>query len=566
MRIAIYLDRTGWLETAHGPVVEKRWESLTTDELTLRLGNIPEGFPKFSDLPEVRRHFRDRAKSLSGGLISCDAVLLNGQQIIKVVYKYSTGRGPTIGAGALLLAHCGNSSVELEIRGTEQGITGVREAVVLTELIRAATPAQMDNFTKGRFPLEWKFERYDPDAQTGMVYFLSDDEKYDERFPHHPLSRVRRWCRWIERTYVVEPEAELKAQNRNARDDGASVGGFWSKLKRSVAPADRLRGLNLTETSGQSDLHLLQPKIAQMPTEELVRHLGPEVAADLGSAQSIPLEIRQQKYKLAINDASRVVLEQSQKASGPRVMVTTSSESENGMRVMSASEQSTYLEDFIHQDPDRKVLSERIVQSVPILLRNVTVESEICWVLQSAAPESWHTIPVGGIGKVLILFSGKAGADDFVGRRKLSCSPVRLTLKNLFEKLPDFLSLGFVALTLDPCGKCTDTKLNLALLTEFPTPESLLKFWMTHLASRKALTRKYFDKSVQQSDLNKRLEMLSNIIVHIDSGAPEVHLEIIRVARVLNRPELIHESTRRIREYAPSFIPDLNQLLIKLIK
>jgi hypothetical protein len=89
---------------------------------------------------------------------------------------------------------------------------------------------------------------------------------------------------------------------------------------------------------------------------------------------------------------------------------------------------------------------------------------------------------------------------------------------------------------------------------------------MTHLASRKALTRKYFDKSVQESDLNKRLEMLSNIIVHIDSGAPEVHLEIIRVARVLNRPELIHESTRRIREYAPSFIPDLNQLLIKLIK
>jgi len=525
MRIAIHLDRTGWLETAHGPVVQKRWESLTTDELTLRVDNIREGFPTFSDLPEVRRHFRDRAKSLNGGLISCDGVLLNGRQMIKVVYKYSTGRGPTIGAGALLLAHCGNSSVELEIRGTEQGITGVREAVVLTELIRAATPAQMETFTKGRFPLEWKFERYDPDIQTGMSYFLGDDEEYDERFPHHPLARVRRWCRWIERTYVVELEAGSKAQHTNSRDDAASVGGFWSKLKRSFAPADSLRGLTLAETSGQSDLHLLQPKIAQMPNEELVRHLGPEVAADLGSAQSIPLEIRQQKYKLAINDASRVALEQSQKASEPRAMVARSSESGNGMRVMSASEQSTYLEDFIHQDPDRKVLSDRIVQSVPILLRNVTVESEICWLLQSAAPESWHTIPVGGIGEVLILFSGKAGADDFVGRRNLACSPVRLTLRDLFEKLPDFLSFGFIALTFDPCGKCADTKLNLALLTEFPTPESLLKFWMTQLSLRKALTRKYFDKSLQELDLSKRLGMLSNIIVHIDSGDPEVHLE-----------------------------------------
>jgi len=109
MNIAVHLDRTGWFEKEHGPLVQKRWESITTDELTLRSGKISNGFPKLSDIAEVRWHFSQRAKSLNGGVISCDGILLNGQEVFKVIYKYATAKPTTgIGAGAVLRGSFGN--------------------------------------------------------------------------------------------------------------------------------------------------------------------------------------------------------------------------------------------------------------------------------------------------------------------------------------------------------------------------------------------------------------------------------------------------------------------------
>jgi hypothetical protein len=70
----------------------------------------------------------------------------------------------------------------------ETGTTGVREAVVTSELINAG------KMTVSEFERSWAQDPYDPSyhgVDRSVLRFMSDDASYDGRFPDHPLSRIR---------------------------------------------------------------------------------------------------------------------------------------------------------------------------------------------------------------------------------------------------------------------------------------------------------------------------------------------------------------------------------------
>jgi hypothetical protein len=67
----------------------------------------------------------------------------------------------------------------------EQGHTGVREAVVTTEALRAGV-IEID---AGAGKVKHWFRMYDRNSRT--IRSIADDESYDVRFPDHPLSRIR---------------------------------------------------------------------------------------------------------------------------------------------------------------------------------------------------------------------------------------------------------------------------------------------------------------------------------------------------------------------------------------
>ena len=71
----------------------------------------------------------------------------------------------------------------------ERGMTGVREAIITTELMKAG------KFTVDEYQRSWAQDPYDPDYREvdgSVLRFVSDDVCYDVRFPDHPLSKVRR--------------------------------------------------------------------------------------------------------------------------------------------------------------------------------------------------------------------------------------------------------------------------------------------------------------------------------------------------------------------------------------
>jgi hypothetical protein len=65
----------------------------------------------------------------------------------------------------------------------ERGRTGVREAVVLAEFLKVGSD-DMDG---------WAADLYDPSLRTEPLRNISEDEKYDAKFPDHSLSRVARY-------------------------------------------------------------------------------------------------------------------------------------------------------------------------------------------------------------------------------------------------------------------------------------------------------------------------------------------------------------------------------------
>jgi serine/threonine protein kinase len=67
--------------------------------------------------------------------------------------------------------------------------TGVREATIKSELLAEATANVAD------LERRWAQDPYDPDyhrVERAVLCCLSDDARYDERFPDHPLTKVRR--------------------------------------------------------------------------------------------------------------------------------------------------------------------------------------------------------------------------------------------------------------------------------------------------------------------------------------------------------------------------------------
>jgi hypothetical protein len=103
-------------------------------------------------------------------------------------------------------------------------VTAILEALITHELMQTAGTSEEEQLKRGVIPIELKFERYRPGTRGDLAYLLSDDEKYDAAFPHHPLTRVRRWLRHIERTFRVGPVEEPPAQP-------AAKPGLFGKLR-----------------------------------------------------------------------------------------------------------------------------------------------------------------------------------------------------------------------------------------------------------------------------------------------------------------------------------------------
>ena len=145
-----------------------------------------------------------RASALrGGGLVSVALGRAGGIPIAKAISKFEDPPGYLYTGTMMIRFRDATYSVTLE--AGEHGTTGTREAVVTQVLISSGelqispvVPPATSAKLKG-----WFRDPYDDAYQGPILHSLSDDDRLDQLFPAHPLSKIRRWFTSTEQTLTV---------------------------------------------------------------------------------------------------------------------------------------------------------------------------------------------------------------------------------------------------------------------------------------------------------------------------------------------------------------------------
>ena len=127
------------------------------------------------------------AEGGEGGLI--ELRLDRGALGNTVAFIYKRLQRPAYVFTGMLVVLAAQSRYVWTVVSGERGMTGVREAVITAELLKAGT------LTIESYRRSWAKDPYDVSysgVDRSVLRFISDDEQYDARFPEHPLSKVRR--------------------------------------------------------------------------------------------------------------------------------------------------------------------------------------------------------------------------------------------------------------------------------------------------------------------------------------------------------------------------------------
>ena len=178
----VRLALPGWSEgtPAEGMRI---WRDIDDDFLSLAISSEPFRHADGADETKIRRWCRGLARSNGGGLI--EACAANGG--IKLIFKQL--KMPAYVYSGMLITHIREVWLMWTMIAGERGTTGVREAVV------AATLMNEGKLSPGEYELHWAQDPYEPSyrgVDISVLLFMSDDESYDQQFPQHPLSKVRR--------------------------------------------------------------------------------------------------------------------------------------------------------------------------------------------------------------------------------------------------------------------------------------------------------------------------------------------------------------------------------------
>ena len=181
---SVSLDMPGWTEIESSEDM-RVWRNAAGDVLSVAASGT-DGLPACGDIAELQRWSRDLAESRQGGLIDV-RVDTNIPGAFALIYKRLNM--PAYVFTGMRMVPDGEVTRVWTVVSGEAGTTGIREAIVTAELIEAG------RLTIESYQRSWAQDPYDASyvgKDHRVLRFMSDDECYDDRFPDHPLTKVRR--------------------------------------------------------------------------------------------------------------------------------------------------------------------------------------------------------------------------------------------------------------------------------------------------------------------------------------------------------------------------------------
>ena len=176
------------------------------DDLSINLFDYPPDITAKNDTEfELQNNYRKLAYESGGAIIEVKKVKLGSFDTIKVIMKMPKKPSGMNYIGSYTIPFK-NFSYVVKVQCSEQGITGIRDTVVFEMMIRNGTVKINDE--KGILE-GWMSDPYDDSIHLPFMMNLSESEEFDNMFPKHPLSRVRKYLKHIEETIKID-ESLLK--------------------------------------------------------------------------------------------------------------------------------------------------------------------------------------------------------------------------------------------------------------------------------------------------------------------------------------------------------------------
>jgi len=158
-----------------------------------------------SDENAVREHYRDSFAAAGIGILQCDLSETNGHKSVKTIGKINESGEPAGYIGSLAIPLSDRSFV-FNLFSQEIGITGVRETEVWVKLKLDGHKFEVD--TESGKMIGWTQDPYFPDYDGPCLRNLSDSEEYDDQFPDHPLTKVRKRINELPRYILMDEMRE----------------------------------------------------------------------------------------------------------------------------------------------------------------------------------------------------------------------------------------------------------------------------------------------------------------------------------------------------------------------
>jgi hypothetical protein len=156
--------------------------------------------PTAKDLDYLKKFYRNIAASSNGGTIETDIINIHDIPCVKTIVKVPQQETGMIYIASITIPF-ENCSYVIKIQANEIGITGMRDAAVLSKLIESGEVKIEDETMTN-----WFEDPYDSDFSEGTLMNKSELEKYDHEFPEHPLSIARSLLQSIAREILFTPE------------------------------------------------------------------------------------------------------------------------------------------------------------------------------------------------------------------------------------------------------------------------------------------------------------------------------------------------------------------------
>ena len=166
------------------------WRDRAGDAVTLTRGSAGLVTESLSDERSLQRYCRRFAESQGAGLVEVEAATSAEGPCLKYIYKRLEKHAfKFFGVVAIPVPQ---ATWIWMIVTLERGDTGVREAVVTAKLFEAG------RLTLESYKASWCQDPYDPSyagVDKSTLRYISDSPEYDDHFPDHPLTKMRRELR-----------------------------------------------------------------------------------------------------------------------------------------------------------------------------------------------------------------------------------------------------------------------------------------------------------------------------------------------------------------------------------